>query len=684
MPKKSLDEYHKKRDFSQTTEPTGDGDAGDPNAHTFVIHRHEATHLHYDLRLRMQGTLKSWAVPRGFSYNPKEKRLAMRTEDHPLLYETFSGVIPKGQYGAGTMEIWDAGRYELVNADGEAGLEGGKLEVVLFGQRLRGEWHMVKTTKEENGWLLFKGRSDVYARGEDDPPYPFALDLAAAEAAAPPAAGLPMRASAEVAAFSDPDWLFEMEFAGCRAFAIRDAEKITYRVGKKKLPVPAAESLEAELLRLRGEDVVLDGVLVVLDDNGRPSAELAAERLAGHNERPLHYYAFDVLYYDEWRLAKLPLRDRKTLLATLIPESPHLLYVDHVVGEGEQLAEVVVGAGLPGVIAKDGSSPYRAGKSPRWRRIAAGHDSGADGDVLEKISASAPSARKTKVKFTNREKVYFPDLGYTKGDLIDYYAAIAEVALPYMHNRPLHMFRFPDGIDGKSFYNHNAPDHTPDWVLTETMGDTRYVICNDRDTLLYLANLGSIDIHPWMSQLGSLDTPDWHVLDLDPDGSPFPQVVRVARAIGKLLRGIGLQAWLKTSGKSGLHIVIPLIPHYTYEQGRMFGEGIARYVCREHPDIATVERSVSQRGGRVYIDFMQNHKGQTVVPPYVVRPTPAASVSTPLDWDELTPSLDPADFNISNVPERVAQLGDLFRGTLTEPQDLIPAIEIFQREYMGL
>lgn len=680
MPR-SLDEYHKKRDFSQTTEPTGEGDAGDPNAHTFVIHRHEATHLHYDLRLRMQGTLKSWAVPRGFSYDPKEKRLAMRTEDHPLLYETFSGVIPKGQYGAGTMEIWDAGRYELVNADGEGGLEGGKLEVVLYGQRLRGEWHMVKTTKEENGWLLFKGRADVYARGEEDAPYPFSLDLGVAERKRPPASAQPMRAGSEVAPFSDPDWLFEMEFAGCRALVVRDADTVQFRRGKKQLKVPNASKLEQELLRLRGEDVVLDGVLVVLDDNGRPSGDLAAARLAGDSDDPLHFYAFDVLHYDEWRLTKMPLRDRKTLLSSLIPQSPHLLYVDHVTGEGEQLSQVVTGAGLPGVIAKRSGSPYRAGRSPHWCRVPA--DGTSDGDVLEKISASAPSARKSRVKFTNREKIYFPDLGYTKGDLIDYYAAVAETILPYLHDRPLHMFRFPDGVEGKSFYNHNAPDHTPDWVRTETIGDTRYVICNDRDTVLYLANLGSIDIHPWMSQIGSLETPNYHVLDLDPDGTPFPVVVRVARAIGKLLRGIGLQSWLKTSGKTGLHIVIPLLPHYTYEQGRMFGEGIARYVCREHPEIATVERAVSQRQGRVYIDFMQNHRGQTVVPPYVVRPTAAASVSTPLDWDELNPSLDPAEFNISNVPDRVAQLGDLFRGTLNEPQDLIPAIEIFQREYMG-
>jgi bifunctional non-homologous end joining protein LigD len=197
-----------------------------------------------------------------------------------------------------------------------------------------------------------------------------------------------------------------------------------------------------------------------------------------------------------------------------------------------------------------------------------------------------------------------------------------------------------------------------------------------------MVNLGSIDLHPWLSRRGSLDSPDWAILDLDPDGSPFPHVVRVARAIGKVLRGIGLRPYLKTSGASGMHVYVPLQPGYTYEHAAHFCEGIARLVAQDHPDIATVERVVNRRGGKVYIDFLQNRRGQTIVPPYVARPVPGASVSTPLDWDELDSELHPSMFTIETVLPRIQRLGDLFRGTLTDKQDLLPAIEALQKNYI--
>jgi bifunctional non-homologous end joining protein LigD len=172
------------------------------------------------------------------------------------------------------------------------------------------------------------------------------------------------------------------------------------------------------------------------------------------------------------------------------------------------------------------------------------------------------------------------------------------------------------------------------------------------------------------------------VIDLDPKDAPFSHVVKVARTLGKLLRGISIRPYLKTSGKSGLHIFIPLLPEYTYQQARTFCEGVARLVADEHKDIATVERVVSQRGKRVYIDFLQNSQGQTIVPPYVVRPVPGACVSAPLDWDELDSDLVPSQFNIKTMPSRIQKLGDLFRGTLTERQALLPAIEALQRNYL--
>jgi bifunctional non-homologous end joining protein LigD len=210
----------------------------------------------------------------------------------------------------------------------------------------------------------------------------------------------------------------------------------------------------------------------------------------------------------------------------------------------------------------------------------------------------------------------------------------------------------------------------------------RYIICNDRDTLIWMVNLASIDLHPWLSRRTSRDVPDWVVFDLDAKKAPFGDVVKIARAVGKVLRGIGLRPYLKTSGATGLHVFVPVKPGYSYGQTSGFCEAVATHVAIEHKDIATVERAVSRRGSRVYVDFGQNRRGQTVVPAYVARPRPGAPVSTPLDWDELETDLDPVRFNIKTMPARLAKYGDLFQGTLRDPQDLLPAIEAFQKNYI--
>ena len=243
-------------------------------------------------------------------------------------------------------------------------------------------------------------------------------------------------------------------------------------------------------------------------------------------------------------------------------------------------------------------------------------------------------------------------------------------------------------MGGKAFYQKDLPDHAPEWIETEEIpsghrGETiRYLIVNDAAALLYAANLASIDIHPWLSLRTRRETPDWAVFDLDPGGGPFSDVVRLARAFGKVLRGIGLRPYLKTSGATGLHIYVPLEPRYSYEVVRQFAEAVSTHVAAEHRDIATVERTTSRRRSRVYLDFLQNRRGQTVVPPYAVRPVPAASVSTPLDWDELDGDLQPERFTLATVPERLDRLGDLFAGALRDRQPLLPAIEKFQERYL--
>ncbi len=680
---KTIDAYREKRDFDRTPEPPPDS-AAERGTRAFVVHRHEARNLHYDLRLEMEGVLKSWAVPRGFSYDPKVKRLAVRTEDHPLMYETFEGVIPKGEYGGGTMTIWDRGRYELSKADdGPKAVSEGKLEVVLRGRKLRGEWHLVKTRSEKEEWILFKAR-DRYAREESDKA-PF-FELSRAVEAPPPERIEPMRAGEERPPFSDPAWVFEMEFDGRRVGLRKKGSDVRLLAKSGEDLADRAPEVVKDALELRAENAFLDGVLVAVDASQRPSREKLEARLAGSSSDPLVLYAFDQLYYEEWDLSPLSLLDRKEILQAVLPKLPRILFVDHVQGRGEELHRAAAAAGLPALIGKLATSPYVSGPSPDWCRVPRGARSQPKTrDLGDALRSRQKEPR--KIQLSNLDKVFWPHEGYTKGDLLRYYDSIAGTLLPYLHERPVHMLRYPDGIEGKSFYQKDAPDHTPDWVLTERIESdgeaVRYIVCNDRDTLIWMVNLASIDLHPWLSRRATRDSPDWVVFDLDAKKAPFGDVVKIARAVGKVLRGIGLRPYLKTSGATGLHVFVPVKPGYTYGQTSGFCEAIATHVASEHKDIATVERAVSRRGSRVYVDHGQNRKGQTVVPAYVVRPRPGAPVSTPLDWDELETDLDPVRFNIKTMPARLGRLGDLFQGTLRDPQDLLPAIEAFQKNYLG-
>jgi bifunctional non-homologous end joining protein LigD len=268
------------------------------------------------------------------------------------------------------------------------------------------------------------------------------------------------------------------------------------------------------------------------------------------------------------------------------------------------------------------------------------------------------------VRLTNLDKVFWPAEGYTKGDLVAYYDTIAPRLLPYLRNRPIVLTRYPDGIAGKSFYQKDAPDFVPDWVRTEgiyskdTDRDIDYFVVDDAETLRYVVNMGTIPIHVWSARVAALERPDWLVIDLDPKGAPFTDVVRVAQALHRLLDDLELAGYPKTSGATGLHVLLPLGARYTHEQTRTLARLLAVLVVQAVPDIATVARPLSARGGKVYVDFGQNGHGQTIVAPFSVRPLPGAPVSCPLDWAEVTARLDPADFTIRTVPRRFARRQD--------------------------
>lgn len=286
-----------------------------------------------------------------------------------------------------------------------------------------------------------------------------------------------------------------------------------------------------------------------------------------------------------------------------------------------------------------------------------------------------------ELAITNPGKVLWPGEGYTKADLIKYYAQVAPYLLPYLYQRPLTVVRYPDGITGHSFYQKNLPSHAPPWIPTATVtgkhGTIRYPLCHDRATLVWLANQAAIELHPWHSQLGSPDHPDWVVIDLDPNaGATYEMVIEVAMAIKALLDRLELTGYPKTSGVSGLHIYIPLEQRYSYHQAASFAEQIGKIIAGLLPRVATNERWIKDRGPRVYIDHLQNLPGKTIVAPYSLRPQPGAPVSMPLRWEEVT-TARPQDFTLTTALSRLAKTGDLFRPVLTQKQSLDKAFSLF-------
>jgi bifunctional non-homologous end joining protein LigD len=340
---------------------------------------------------------------------------------------------------------------------------------------------------------------------------------------------------------------------------------------------------------------------------------------------------------------------------------------------------------------REGSEQPEAAQPPeRLDREGVGGLGGGAALAPPQSEQEAPVATpQLRLKPTNVRKVFWPAEGYTKGDLITYYERVAPLMLPYLKDRPLVLTRFPDGITGKSFYQKDAPAFAPAWVRTEriyskdTERDIAYLVVDDVEMLRYVANSAAIPVHLWASRIPSLERPDWLVLDLDPKGAPFTDVVKVALALRRILDGLGLPSYVKTSGATGLHILLPLGARYTYEQARTFARLLAVLGVEAEPEISTVARALRSRGGRVYIDFGQNGHGQTIVAPYSLRPLPGAPASCPLEWREVTPRLDPARFNLSTIAARFEKMADPLRPVLGGGIDMAAAIERIQARLSG-
>ncbi|HEY7532662.1 MAG TPA: DNA ligase D, partial [Nitrospiraceae bacterium] len=301
-------------------------------------------------------------------------------------------------------------------------------------------------------------------------------------------------------------------------------------------------------------------------------------------------------------------------------------------------------------------------------------------EIAAPVPSPASTPARAEVKISNPNKIFWPKDGYTKADLITYYVAVAPFLLPYLRERPVVLTRYPDGIAGKSFFQKDAPKFTPAWVHTERIyskdaeREIDYFIVDDVETLRYVINLGTIPLHLWSARLGSLDRPDWLILDLDPKGAPFTDVVKVARQLHRILDDIGLPNYVKTSGATGLHVLIPLGARYTHEEARSFARLLALLGAEAMPDLATLARPIRAREGKVYIDFGQNGHGRTIVAPFSVRPLPGAPASCPLPWEMVTARLDPGRFTIKTLPAQMEKTGDLLAPILAGSVDMATAI----------
>jgi bifunctional non-homologous end joining protein LigD len=824
--KKPLARYRAKRDFAKTPEPVAESsqiaEPAEKKKGLFCVQKHDATRLHYDVRLEIGGVLMCFAVPKGPSYDPKVKRLAIETEDHPLKYLDFEARIPEGQYGAGDMLLWDVGSYETVPPGQEAAMRAkGHLHVCFFGDKLRGGWHFVKTkgdwaaASKAPQWLMFKADDETA-----DPARDIVVERPESIKSGKSATRGPRRVTASPSGqtakslldaagdlvrptlLRDVDdvksYLYEIKYDGYRLRAVKAGQEVELvtRGGhdwtERFVPVAAA------VRRLPAREAVLDGEVCVVNDSGRPSFQALQEWLAG--ERPssegaaaLAYVVFDITWLDGRDLRDAKLEERRELLEALLQGSGAPLSFSRASSAAtrEELTEIVGAiraAGLEGLVAKRRGSKYLPGQSGVWRklkfsqrqdcvivgwvpmtgapkvlgavvvavmeggklryagRVGTGLEDKMRGELLAQLGplvvdtppveaprtpgarwvtpalvceveyaewsrdgslrtpiwiglredkrpeectvdddgptatsnatttttpnmtpnttpTANPNTTPTSIKLpplSNPQKILFPRDGITKQDILAYYLAIAPVLLPHLAARPVTLQRWPDGIDDEAWYQHNAPYPMPPFVQYLAVEKKRRVIVDNVETLAWLVNLAALTLHVWSCRVSNLDQPDYTILDLDPGDGTWKDVVDVARAIRTILDSLSLDSAVKTSGKRGLHIVVPLAPGPTHEEATAFAERVAEAVAKVMPDVATTERTIGKRKGRLYIDFSINGRGKALVSPYSIRAIDGAPVSTPVAWSEVTIDLDPRAFTVRTMPARVARHGDLF------------------------
>ncbi len=778
----SLREYRRKRDPRKTSEPFPSSRRRRRGRDSlFVVQRHDARRLHYDFRLERDGALASWAVPKGVPLEPGQQHLAVHVEDHPLDYATFEGEIPEGQYGAGTVEIWDRGTYELIEEKRDGGLT-----VRLHGDRLEGTWALVpaKLSGDPKNWLLIRKRED----GGSSPPRKYAPMLATLED--------------EKSIPHGEGWEFEIKWDGYRIITRVAGGEAELRTRKDQDYTQRFANVAKELVKaLKTPDCVVDGEVCALDEEGRPSFAAMQQRKP---ETPVVYYVFDLLEVDGEPIIDLPLSERRARLEKLLDRRNRTAKLSESFDDGPALMQAARERKLEGIVAKRLESRYLPGKRTRdWLKFKAHYEqefviagytrgkgrratafgslvlavyedngleyagnvgTGFDEAEIERLLKKLrplerrdspfaqvpklPRVRKDDIvwvepklvaqvsfvewthdgrlrapvykglredkdpeevrrelpgeepappipdvirkgkrvlRLSNLDKLFWPEEGITKGVLLAYYRDVASAVVPHLKHRPFTMKRYPDGWQGKHFFQKDAPQGMPDWIPTvELMVSTRETprrrrkiqapLVNDELALLWMVNMGCIDLNTWYSRVDRPERPDFVLFDLDPSPDVgFRETVEVALLVKQALDALGLDSFVKTSGADGMHVLVPVERRHTYEDTRQFAEIVAGALAATHRGLVTTEWSKAKRRG-VLIDANQNGEGKTIASVYSVRPKEGAPVSTPLRWDEVNESLDPAAFTMDVVRRRIEQHGDLFQGVLTTRQSLGAAL----------
>jgi bifunctional non-homologous end joining protein LigD len=710
-----LQRYREKRDFAVTREPTGG--ARTKTGFSYVIQKHAASHLHYDFRLELDGVLLSWAVPKGPSLDPKVRRLAMQTEDHPIDYGGFEGTIPQGEYGGGTVMVWDRGTWEP-QEDPQKGYAKGHLRFVLHGDKLRGAWHLVRTGKadaEKKGWLLFKSQ-DEEARAEGSV-VDEQLDSVVTG-----------RTMEQIAKARDKVWHSNRAAKGNRStetrravLAARPDEKLDALLAHGKAgPVPRKLEPErptlvkkvptgaewAHELKYDGERILArleKGVVALLDDGGNDwtlkvpgvaeviselpldtaifDGEIAVQRPDGTTDRSLletalrdggrndiTFFVFDVLYLQGRDLRKLPLCQRKEILERAIGMNRDArLYVSrHLVSSGEDFFKAACKVGAEGVVSKKLDRPYRSGKGRDWvtTRCVARRKTKPKASAAGKAPVKAAKIAKAptvSVRMTHPERVLYPKDGITKQELAEYYAAVSPWMIPHVANRPLTLVRCPQGIDKQKFFQKHAKNPLGKGIRAIPIDDdgalAEYMAIDDQAGLLSLVQMSVVEIHTWGAHADDPEKPDLLVFDLDPDDAvKWPAVLTCARLLRDGLAQLELESYVKTTGGKGLHVCVPISRRVSWDEAKEFCRGLTELIVRLDPKAYVATMSKAQRGGKIFIDFFRNGRGATFIAPYSTRARDGAPVAMPLAWDELSPKLGPDHFHVRNVTKRMASL----------------------------